>query len=188
MTRIVFAVILLWSFALAPSRPARAEDDAGAVQETSPSLRTLPEPLPTRSANPPSEFGLGALQLAAGYGAEVGGGLLLAESGFNPKSIGVSSDYQTLVLVTSVAPAIAAGAVCGVGAISRSYAGGCATSFLGAYAGALVGVALGFLLAPAPNPDDTVAFQRSMTGLVGMALLSPVGALIGHELGKHPIW
>jgi hypothetical protein len=187
MTRVVVGLLFASTFALAAPGRARADD----VADPPVAPAAFPQPTGTigaPAAKPPFELGLGGLQLLAGYAGEVGGALGLAASGIQPKALGIHSDYGSLVLVSAVVPAFAAGAVCGVGSFSQRYEGGCATSFLGAYAGATLGVLLGMLLAPRPNPDDTVAFERSMTGLVGMVVLSPIGALIGHELGKHPIW
>ena len=185
MTRIVVGLL----FALALVGPGRARADEVTEPAAVPSAPPKPpETIGVPVAKPPSELGLGGLQVLAGYAGEVGGALALDASGITPKALGVHSDYGNLLTVSAVLPAFAAGAVCGVGSFSQHYEGGCATSFLGAYAGATVGVLLGMLLAPRPGPDDTVAFERSMTGLVGMALLSPIGALIGHELGKHPVW
>jgi hypothetical protein len=161
-----------------------------ASADVAPSAPAVPAPAPTAVApaasSPPSEIWLGSLQLVLGYGAELGGGYLLASS-FTKRDLGIDSDYGLLAMAAMTLPAFAAGAVCGMGYASSYYRGRCWTTFLGAYTGAALGVLAGLTLAGKPGPDDTEAFVQSMTGLAFVVFLSPIGALVGHQIGKVEI-
>jgi hypothetical protein len=161
--------------AAVPPEPAAAAAIAPAI--------VAPAPV----ASPGPEFGLGALQLVAGYGAEIGGIAGLAVIGIHPKNLGFHSDYASLGYVAALAPAFAGLAVCGTGHLSRSYRGRCTTTLLGAYAGAALGTLLGIALAPSPGPDDTAEFERTIGGVIGVVLLAPIGAMIGYHAGKSEL-
>jgi len=137
--------------------------------------------------SPPAEIGLGTLQIVTGYVAEGAGLAAVLAAGLNPKRFGAQSDLSNLVLIGALVPTFAGGAVCATGLISHRYRARCVPTFLGAYAGALVGGLIGVLAAPAPGPDDTKEFMQAMTGMVGVLLMSPIGAVIGYHLGKEPI-
>ena len=122
-------------------------------------------PLAPEPAAAPMEIGLASLQLVVGYVAEIGGGYALAEMGVNHNDLGYHSEYTTLALATALLPALAGGAVGGLGYTSRHYRGRWWATFAGAYAGGIAGVLLGMAMAPKPGPDDTESFVRSMTGL-----------------------
>ena len=168
---------------------------AGAVPRSSvPSQDPVPSsaaplPSPPPHSRPPvaPEVGLGTLQLVAGYVAEVGGVAGVFALGLYPKGLGWGSDGAAAVEVGVLAPAFAAGAVCGVGRISRSFRGRCFTTFLGAYLGATAGALLGIAIAPSPGPDDTQAFVSSIYAVAGFLLFAPAGAVIGYHLGKEEI-
>jgi hypothetical protein len=135
----------------------------------------------------PQEFGLGAIQIVAGYAVEIGGVAGAFAVGLSPKGFGAHSDLGTLVYVGVLAPALAGGAVCGIGLFSRSYRGRCSTTLLGSYLGAAAGALIGVALAPAPGPDDTAGFTAALTGVVGMLLGAPIGAVVGYHMGKEEI-
>jgi len=143
-------------------------------------------PLAPEPAAAPMEIGLASLQLVVGYVAEIGGGYALAEMGVNHNDLGYHSEYTTLALATALLPALAGGAVGGLGYTSRHYRGRWWATFAGAYAGGIAGALLGMAMAPKPGPDDTESFVRSMTGLIGVVVLTPIGALIGYHAGKQP--
>jgi hypothetical protein len=149
-----------------------------------PSVAAISAPV---APSPPREFGLGALQLVAGYAAEIGGVTGAFAVGLSPKGFGAHSDLATLAFVGALAPALAGGAVCGTGLFSRSYRGRCTTTLLGAYLGAAVGALIGIGLAPKPGPDDTAEFTASLSGGIGLLVLAPIGAVIGYHLGKDEI-
>jgi hypothetical protein len=178
MHRIPFiaAVTLLATAATLPQ--ARAEERASA----SSSAAARP---PEATARP--EVALGLLQGAAGYAAEIGGVVGAFAIGFNPKNLGWRSDAANPIFIGILAPALAAGAVCGTGLLSARYRGRCAPTFLGAYAGAALGGLLGLLAAPSPGPDDTQAFISSIYSTGGILLLAPIGALLGYHFGNEPL-
>jgi hypothetical protein len=136
---------------------------------------------------PAPEIGLGALQLGAGLAVEIGGMAGLLAARIYPKTFGIQSDYANLVFVIGVVPGLAGGAVCATGLLSRSYRGRCLPTFLGAYAGAILGGLLGVAAAPSPGPDDSSAFVESVFGIIGVAVGAPIGAVVGYHLGKQPI-
>jgi hypothetical protein len=138
-----------------------------------------------RSQSP--EIGLVSLQVLAGYAVGIGGMAGLIEAGVYPKQLGIRSDMANLAYVALLAPALASAAVCGTGYLSSRYNGRCATTLLGAYTGAAVGVVLGFLMAPAPGPDDSADFSKAMAAIAGAALLTPIGAVAGWHIGKQEI-
>jgi hypothetical protein len=180
MTRTSLALLTLLSFPTktlaAPLAPAAEAPPPPANQAVA--VRA-PSPLP--------QLGLGALQLAGGYAVGIGGTLGLMEAVVHPKDLGFSSDYAILGYAGVVGPALAGGAVCGIGYLSSRYRGRCWTAFLGAYAGAAAGMLMGVLLAPSPGPDDTAEFANSMAGLAGVMLLAPIGAVAGWHLGKQEV-
>ena len=180
------AVILVALLSAAAGWPLTASA-AVAPEPAAPAAIAPATVAPAAVAPPGPEVGLGALQLLAGYGAEVGGIAGLAVIGIHPKNLGFHSDYASLGYVVALAPALAGVAVCGTGHLSRSYRGRCTTTLLGAYAGAALGTLLGIALAPSPNPDDTVEFERAIAGVIGVALLAPIGAVIGYHAGKREL-
>jgi hypothetical protein len=152
-------------------------------------VSTPPAPMaiPPAGRAGPTEYGLGSLQLVLAYAVEIGGGYALAEMGLNHRDLGYQSDYGTLALAAAILPVLASAAVGGLGYTSRHYRGRWWTTLVGAYAGAALGALIGTSVAGKPGPDDTEAFVRTMTGLVGVVVLTPVGALAGYHLGKQPI-
>src|SRR4051812_4687745 len=183
MFRAVILVSLL-SLAVVPSRTFAA---AVAPEPATPAGVAPVAVAPATAGQPGPELGLGALQVVAGYGAEIGGLVGLAAIGIYPKQLGWRSDYANLGFVAALAPALAGGAVCGTGHLSRSYRGRCATTLLGAYVGAALGTLLGMAMAPSPGPDDTAAFERGIAAMAGVILLTPIGATIGYHAGKREL-
>lgn len=159
----------------------------GARAQTTDSPNVTSPLAPEPAAAPPMEVGLASLQLVVGYVAEIGGGYALAEMGVNHNDLGYQSEYTTLALATALLPALAGGAVGGLGYASRHYRGRWWATFAGAYAGGIAGALLGMAMAPKPGPDDTESFVRSITGLIGVVVLTPIGALIGYHAGKQPL-
>ena len=170
------AVALLASAAASP-RARAAEASLAPSSSGPPALETASRP----------EIALGVLQGVAGYALAIGGTVGAFETGLNPKSLGWRSDAANALFVGAMAPALAAGAVCGTGLLSSRYRGRCGPTLLGAYAGAALGALLGLLVAPSPGPDDTQAFVSSIYAAGGIMLLAPMGALAGYHLGKEPL-
>jgi len=180
-----YILIGLLTAALATSRTAMATQAIDPEPPRSPNLIAPPRVPPATQDHPAPEVLLGSVQLVLGYGAELGGFFgLLAVSNF--KELG-AGDYILPAFAFAAMPVFAAGVVCGAGTFSRSYDGRCSTTFIGAYAAAAVGTLLGFALAPSPGYDDTSAFMQSMTATIGIALLTPIGAVIGYHAGKREI-
>lgn len=177
-----YILIALLTAALATSRTAMATQSLDPEAPRSSNFVAPPRVPPATEDHPGPEIVLGSVQLVVGYGADVGG---LVGSLALAKDLG--SDYTSVLLAAAAMPALVAGAVCGAGTFSRSYEGRCSTTFIGAYAAAAVGTLLGFALAPSPGPDDTHAFEQSMAALVGLAFLTPIGAVIGYHAGKREI-
>jgi hypothetical protein len=185
MTRSSLSLLLLLAYPTAALAAPLAP--AAEPPPLAPAPPLAPQTVAVRAPSPLPQLGLGALQLVGGYGVGIGGTLGLMEAGFNPKAYGARSDYANLVHVGALAPALAGGAVCGLGYLSRRYRGRCWTAVLGAYAGAVAGTLLGVLLAPAPGPDDTVEFSRAMSGIAGVMLFAPIGGVLGWHLGKQEV-
>jgi hypothetical protein len=180
-----YILIALLSAAMATSRTAMATQSIDQEAPRPPNLIAPPRVPPATADHPPPEVVLGSVQLVVGYGAEIGGFLGLLEIS-NFKELGVG-DYIVPAFAFAAMPAFAAGVVCGAGTFSRSYDGRCSTTFIGAYAAATLGLVLGFAAAPSPGYDDTNAFMQSMTATIGIALLTPIGAVIGYHAGKREI-
>lgn len=161
--------------------PRAGSGSAPAAAPTVPSLAAPSEP------PRPTELWLGSLQLVLAYAAEIGAGYGAAALPLDSHRLTGDSDYGVLVLATAILPAVAGGTVGAVGYASRHYRGRWWATLLGSYAGAAVGALLGMAMAGKPGPDDTEAFVRTMTGLIGVVALTPVGALIGYHAGKLPI-
>jgi hypothetical protein len=160
----------------APSVPAATPQSAAAAPPQETVIR-VPAVLP--------QVGLGALQLAAGTAAGIGGTALLMAAGLNPNAL--DSEYAALAILGLTAPVLTSAAVCGTGYLSSRYRGRCWTSVVGAYSGVVLGVLLGVLLAPAPDPDSTAEFTNAMWGALGGAVLMPIGAVAGWHLGKQEV-
>ena len=169
------------SSAAAPALPAAIPPPTAPVEP--------PPPAATETSVSPDwpQIGLGSLQLLAGYGVGIGGAVALAGAGLSPKDLVFRSKSTNVFGVGVVVPALASAAVCGTGYLSSRYRGRCATTLVGAYAGAVLGALLGFLAAPSPGPDDTAEFTNALFAVAGVALLAPVGAVAGWHLGKQEI-
>jgi len=178
-----YILIALLTAAMATSRTAMATQSIDQEAPRPPNLIAPPRVPPATADHPAPEVLLGSVQLVLGYGAEVGG---LFGSLAMSKELG-GSDYTAALLAVSAMPALAAGAVCGAGIFSRSYEGRCSTTFLGAYSAAALGLLLGFAAAPSPGYDDTNAFVQTMAALIGISVLTPIGAVIGYHAGKREI-
>ncbi|HEY8925719.1 MAG TPA: hypothetical protein VIU64_15135 [Polyangia bacterium] len=181
-TSLLIGVLTVLGFPMpsvgAPALPAAVPPPVALVEAPpSPAVAPTPSPWP--------QIGLGSLQLLAGYGAGIGGVVALDAAGVTPKKAGIHSDYANVAYVGLLTPALASAAVCGVGYLGSRFQGRCSTTLVGAYAGAVLGVLLGFLVAPSPGPDDTAAFTNSMFAIAGAALLAPMGAVAGWHVGKR---
>ena len=90
-----------------------------------------------------------------------------------------------------LASTLTTAAVCGPGYLSSRYQGSCMTTLLGAFAGAALGVGLvigAMMLTPADGrDDDDNAIASAFYPVLGAALLMPIGAVAGWELGKREI-
>lgn len=170
-----------------PRPSAAASTIPAAIPPPAPAVEPRPSETVAPTPSPWPQIGLGSLQLLAGYGVGIGGMAALLEAGVYPKNVGIHSDLANLAFVGLLAPALTSAGVCGTGYLSSRYRGRCATTVVGAYAGAVVGALLGFLMAPAPGPDDTAEFTNTMAAIAGAALFMPIGAVAGWHLGKEEI-
>lgn len=109
----MFRAVILVALLFAAAVPSRTVAAAVAAEPAAPAAiapvtvapaRVAPAPV----AHPGPEIGLGALQLVAGYGVEIGGIAGLAAVGIFPKNLGWHSDYANLGFIAALAPALGA--------------------------------------------------------------------------------
>jgi hypothetical protein len=145
----------------------------------------LSAPVPASTVSPAIEGGLAAGQVLLGsltaFGFVYGGARWLF------------TDGELFLVSVALAPAAGAGLICAMGHLSPSYDGGCGSSMIGGYLGALVaGAGLGILFYDRSPEYDSYgdSFNSKRLAFIGGAALgiivgTGIGATIGWHLGKH---
>jgi hypothetical protein len=156
-------------------RPPTVDPEAPAAP-----LRLAPPPL---RREPPSEVGLGALQIVGGtFGMALVAVPIALAAGIGSPSLGVAA--------LLAGPAFGGYMICAMGRSSHYYEGSCAPAIAGAYLGALTAIPLAYwgCMNDHGSGDDDIGCVGGL--LVGFAagyfIGTAVGATIGWHLGKTP--
>jgi hypothetical protein len=156
--------------------PAAAAADHEAPPTVRPTWRQAsPAPAPS------PEIGLAGLQVVVGSLA-----MLIT---LFPIAFAADAHEALGVFALSLGPAVGGFVVCGLGGTSATYDGGCGTSVVGAYVGALTAIPLVFIGCELDDPEwDTggCVAGAALGFIAGYFVGTALGATLGWHIGKRP--